>query len=404
MSARALLVASMLIVAVALTPMPEPVVSVADTNGSFPEALALLKGGGTLYVPSGEWLSPPLNLSSNLTLYLAANAIVKANTSAHWPLIAPLSTYGQGHDHPGPRWQPFIGGWDVHGLTIGGENGTIDGSGGYWWARSLLNETHTRPSLFECVRCTDLVLDNVTVRNSGFWTIHPVLSRRVTARRLTVLNPNIGMNTDGFDPDSTSDVLLEDSFFSTGDDAVAIKAGWDCAGYGPDGAPSTNITIRNLSVWGGGGGISIGSEMSGGVAGVLVEHVHLAHGSYGIQVKTGATRGGFVRDIMLRNITIDRVKKAAVQIDADYGFANPWCGDDPVRVPPLVSNITLSNVRASDTWKTSLHLMGQNDTPTTGVHLVDVTFDKAVFDCLGGVAGSAVRVSPQPPAECGLVG
>merc|ERR1712070_1333271 len=112
------------------------------------------------------------------------------------------------------------------------------------------------------------------------------------ASRITVLNPTTGQdlvvpNTDGFDPDSTSDVLLEDSYFHVNDDAVAIKAGWDCAGYNL-GVPSDNITIRNISVWHGGGGISIGSEMSGGVSNVHVSNVLLRHGSYGLYLKCGS--------------------------------------------------------------------------------------------------------------------
>ena len=107
--------------------MPEPIVSVADFG--FIGALALLKDGGTMYVPPGTWHSPPLNLTSNLTIYLAANATMQADPDANWPLVEPLSTYGRGHDHPGPRWAPFLGGTGVVGLTIGGENGTIDGSG-----------------------------------------------------------------------------------------------------------------------------------------------------------------------------------------------------------------------------------------------------------------------------------
>ena len=86
-------------------------------------------------------------------------------------------------------------------------------------------------------------------------TIHPVLGRRLTARRIAILAS--GPNTDGFDPDSTSDVLFEDSYIANGDDMVAIKAGWDCAGY-ENGVPSDNILIRNVTQWGGGGGISLG--------------------------------------------------------------------------------------------------------------------------------------------------
>jgi len=192
-------------------------------------ALDLLRpAGGTLLVPKGVWQCPPMNLTSNTVVYLEGGATLKANTSANWPLYGPLSIYGQGHDHPGPRRAPFLGGFDVMNVTIGGEDGTIDGSGFFWWREGDFGkqEKYTRPSLFECVRCADLTMQDVTFSHSSFWTIHPVLSRRVTARRIKVLNPATVPNTDGFDPDSTSDVLLEDSYFHVNDDAIAIKGAW----------------------------------------------------------------------------------------------------------------------------------------------------------------------------------
>ena len=384
------------------TPKPEPVVSLA--NHSCGGALEQLgPAGGTLLVPKGVWKCGPMNLTSHTVLYLESGATLKADTGADWPLYGPLSIYGQGHDHPGPRRAPFLGGFGVQNLTIGGENGTIDGSGFHWYAAGGFGkfEKYTRPSLFECVGCTDLDMRAVTFAHSSFWTIHPVLSRRVTARRITVLNPITVPNTDGFDPDSTSDVLLEDSYFHVNDDAIAIKAGWDCAGMRV-GVPSNNITIRNLSVWHGGGGISIGSEMSGGVSNVRVDGALLQHGSYGLQVKTGDTRGGFVENITLNNITIVGALKNAIRVDAFYGFANPSCGAPPKRVPPVVRNIAMTNV-VTRRSNLSLHLAGLLDAPSTNISLVNVSFDDRTFsDCYGGIQGVAVNVSPRPPAACGL--
>ena len=387
------------------TPQPAPVISLA--NHSCTGALAALRaaGGGTFFVPKGKWLCPALNFTNNTVIYLAAGATLKADTESEWPLLAPLDIYGQGHDHPGPRRAPFLGGFDVVNLTIGGENGTVDGSGLFWFAQGGFgkHEKYTRPSLYECVRCEDLVMQDVTFAHSSFWTIHPVQSRRVTARRITVLNGLAVPNTDGFDPDATSDVLLEDSYFHVNDDAIAIKAGWDCANDGPGAVSSNNITIRNLSVWHGGGGISIGSEMSGGVSNVRVEGATLQHGSYGLQIKTGATRGGFVKNVSVDNVTIVGALKNAVRIDAFYGFANPSCGTPPARRPPAVDNIKISNVVTMRS-NLSLHLSGLLDVPTTNVNLINVSFDDRTFaECYGGLTGRAVNVRPEPPAECGLL-
>jgi polygalacturonase len=311
----------------AATPKPSPIISLADF--SCLDALAKLSnGGGTLLVPTGVWLCPPLNLTSNTVVYLESGGILKADVKADWPSLQPLPNYRVSHDHPlqgKPRLAPFLGGFNVTNLTIGGGNGTIDGSGLWFYETPYINNQHTRPSLFECVYCTNMVLEDVTFANSSFWTIHPVLSNNLRASRISIINPTTGdpllvPNTDGFDPDSTSNVLLEDSYIAVNDDAVAIKAGWDCAGYkGVASLPSSNITIRNLTVWRGGGGISIGSEMSGGVSNVYVTNVLLQHGSYGIYVKTGDTRGGYVRNVTINNVTIVNALKKAVAIDAFYG-------------------------------------------------------------------------------------
>lgn len=395
------------------TPKPAPILSLAHFGCL--EALERLKeaGGGTFLVPSGVWPCPPMNLTSNTVVYLESGAVLKADVTSNWPSLLPLPNYRVSHDHPlqgKPRLAAFLGGFNVTNVTIGGENGTVDGSGHFWYAQGGYgkNESHTRPSLYECVYCSDLVLENVTFANSSWWTIHPVLSRRLRATRISIINPTTGdpllvPNTDGFDPDSTSDVLLEDSYIAVNDDAVAIKAGWDCAGYaGKAAAPSTNITIRNLVVWRGGGGISVGSEMSGGVSRIRVSNVLLQHGSYGIYVKTGSTRGGYVTDVEVDNATIVGALKKAISIDAFYAFPNPICGSPPPFVPTVVSGVHLSNIvsRASNL---SLHLAGLSTAPTTDVRLVNVTFeDKSFADCPGWVSGVAENVRPMPPASCGL--
>ena len=116
-----------------ITPQPPPVVSVAD-HGCVGTIKTLQQaGGGTFLVPKGVWKCPPLNLTNNTVVYLEEGATLKADTDAEWPLYAPLSIYGRGHDHPGPRLAPFLGGFHVGNITIGGENGTIDGSGFYWY-------------------------------------------------------------------------------------------------------------------------------------------------------------------------------------------------------------------------------------------------------------------------------
>lgn len=363
-------------------------------------------GGGTLLVPTGTWLTGPFNLTSNMTLFLASGATIQGSTNmTEWPLMPPMKSYGMGRDHPGPRHVSLLHGFSLHDVVIGGENGTVNGGGQFWWDRHRSGEEqHTRGHLFECMNCTQLLFQDVTFTNSPFWTVHPVFSRGVTARRLTILNDHYSPNTDGFDPDSTSDVLLEDSFFSTGDDGVAIKSGWDCYGVAV-GIPSSNITIRNLTVISPtSAGVCIGSEMSGGVSDVYVSQSTFINCSTGIRIKSGRDRGGYVRDIHYNDIQISNSNSAAIMVNAFYGGSPVGCPATQQYPPPSISALTFSNIQVTANIGNSMQLSGLLDTPTEGVSVVNVSFaGNATYSCQGGVSGHATTLTPIPPAACGLL-
>ena len=142
--------------------------------------------------------------------------------------------------------------------------------------------------------------------------------------------------------------------------------------------------------------------MSGGVSNMHVSGALLQHGSYGIEIKTGDTRGGYIRNVTIENVTIINALKKAVSIDAFYGFPNPICGTPAPVVPTIVDGITIANV-ASSASNLSLHLAGLKAQPTTNIRLINVTFDdKSFADCPGWVSGSAENVKPVPPSSCGL--
>ena len=201
-------------------------------------------------VPNGNksFVTGPFNLTSHFTLTVSEqNSIVASPDPSAWPLIDPLPSYGQGRDHKGPRRVPFIGAFNVSDVAVRGP-GTIDGNGKSWWKRHLDgSEKYTRGRLIETLWSDGVLLEELNLRNSPFWTVHPTYSSNIVARGLNIVNPDDAPNTDGFDPDSSINVTLIDSYFSVGDDGVAIKSGWDCFGIDYD-LPCKNILIRNLTV------------------------------------------------------------------------------------------------------------------------------------------------------------
>ncbi|KAJ8479690.1 hypothetical protein OPV22_023417 [Ensete ventricosum] len=199
------------------------------------------RGGTLLYIPPGVWLTGSFSLTSHMTLYLARGAVIKATQDTwSWPLADPLPSYGRGRELPGRRYVSFIHGDGISDVIITGENGTIDGQGDVWWNMWRQRSLHfTRPNLLEFKNSRDIIISNVVFQNSPFWNIHPVYCSNVVIKYVTVLAPYDSPNTDGIDPDSSSNVCIEDAHIATGDDLVAIKSG---GGY------IRNVTVVNVSM------------------------------------------------------------------------------------------------------------------------------------------------------------
>ncbi|KAG4956965.1 hypothetical protein JHK85_043345 [Glycine max] len=171
------------------------------------------KGGGQLNVPPGRWLTAPFNLTSHMTLFLARDAVILAvQDEKYWPLMPALPSYGYGREHPGPRYSSLIHGQNLVDVVITGHNGTINGQGQTWWTKyrqKLLN--HTRGPLVQILWSSNIVISNITLRDSPFWTLHPYDCKNVTVKKVTILAPvSHAPNTDGIDPGK---YLLQNAIF-----------------------------------------------------------------------------------------------------------------------------------------------------------------------------------------------
>ena len=355
-------------------------------------------GGGTLYVPDGDFLTAPFNMTSHMTLYLSGGATVRGPTTAQlgpspsfplWPIIPPMKSYGQGRDHPGPRRTSLIHGEDLTDVVVTSHPdhwGTIDGHGQPWWAaHKAKTETVTRGHLIEFMSSEHIEISNLNLRNSPFWTVHPVYSRHVVVRNIDIKAPHDSPNTDGVDPESSQDVLIENFTYEGGDDAIAIKSGWDCFGYRAN-LPCKNIHIRNVtSIWTRAAGCAIGSEMSGGMENITLTDCDFTHTGNGLYVKYSKVRGGYVKDIHFKNVLMGNITRAALSIDSGYGDNNPACGRVPKKMPVPVSNVTYTNItQASGTvCDYMIDFKGLSDSSISDVRLdgVHLNYGKAVQNC-----------------------
>lgn len=370
-------------------------------TAAFKAAVAAIEkaGEGQLTVPVGRFLTGPFNLTSHMTLWLTAGATILGTTDmAAYALIPPMPSYGQGRDYPGPRFEPLIGGYKLKDVAVMGGNGTIDGQGDGWWAaRKNGTLRHTRGHLIEFQHSRGIEVSWLTLRNSPFWTVHPFACQDVAARNLTVMNPWHSPNTDGFDPDSTKNVAIRDSYFSTGDDGVAIKSGWDCAGVSYN-VSSAHVFINNLTVISPtSAGVCIGSEMSGGVTNVTVVNSNMMSCAAAFRIKAARDRSAFVTDVLYENSTASGCDVVGMANDF-YGGRNPFCNSTWNPPPPVVDNIRYRNIQGGGNLA-AFDLEGLGDQPITRVSLDNVHIQSvAGFKC-ANVSGTAVDVAPKPCSQ-----
>jgi Glycosyl hydrolases family 28 len=250
--------------------------------------------------------------------------------------------------------------------------------------RRASKDVVTRGSLVEFMYSSHVRIYNIRLKDSPSWTVHIYDCDDVHIRECHVEAPLHSPNTDGWDPDSSRNVLIEDSTYIGGDDCVAIKSGWDC--FGIDyGKPSVNITLRNLTCSGSfAGGIALGSEMSGGIENVLGEFLHFpGYVNKPINIKTSNTRGGYVRNVTFRDIDVTGIlQQPAIHIDmliySNNGSQNPSCPANwtPPALPIIEDlffyrmNGTTAVFEGNETY----HIMAFDQSPISNMVMEDVYF------------------------------
>ncbi|MDE7097317.1 MAG: glycoside hydrolase family 28 protein, partial [Muribaculaceae bacterium] len=301
---------------------------VSDCRDAFTKAMkgADEMGGVNIMVPAGVYfMKGPLILQSNVSIELDEGAVLKFSSDPECYPVVNTSWEGTYLYN----YSPFIYGYRLHDVAIIGK-GTIDGNAMSTFAtwkpnqkiaqmRSrYMNHSGTdvservfgdgdwlRPHLIQFYDCRNVTLEGVKIINSPFWCVHLLMSENVICRSLRYDAKLV--NNDGIDPESSRYVLIENICFDNGDDNIAIKSGRDNDGW-TIAKPCENIVIRNC-YFKGLHGVVIGSEMSGGVRNVFVEDCDYAgYCKRGIYVKTNPDRGGYVKNLYVRNCRFDEVE------------------------------------------------------------------------------------------------
>jgi polygalacturonase len=360
-------------------------------------------GGGRVLVPAGTFLTGAIHLKSNVELHVAQGATLRFNTNpASYPIVF---TRWEGMELM--NYSPLIYAFEQKNIAITGR-GTLDGQGSEknWWpwkgrwggsiehgwkegmpdqvkARTALfhmaeqnvpvekrvfgEGSYLRPPFIQPYRCENVLIEDVRIRNSPFWNIHPVLCRNVTLRGVDVFGH--GPNNDGVDPESVDHMLIENCSFDTGDDCIAVNSGRNADGRRLN-VPSQNILVRNCRMREGHGGVVVGSQISGGARYVFAENCHMDSPNlwYAIRFKNNALRGGLLENFYYRDLEVGQVARAAITCDFNYeeGPNGPFI--------PRLRNVVVERLRVAKALRV-LDSQGLPQAPVDDLTLRDCQFD-----------------------------
>jgi polygalacturonase len=394
------------------------------------------KGGGTVIVPEGLWLTGPIVFKSNINLNLANGALLLFSDDKSKYPVAP-SIEGLNNR----MCQSPISGRNLENIAITGQ-GVLDGNGDAWravqkgkltesqWRKlvnsgGIVNEQGTewypsesyqkgmqrsnnqnvssitdesgwlaikdflRPRMVSFIRCKNVLLDGVTFQNSPSWCLHPLLCENVILSGVTVRNPWYSQNGDGLDLESCKNAVVYKCSFDVGDDGICIKSGKDADGR-KRGAPCENVIVSECIVYHAHGGFVIGSEMSGGVRNFDVSKCLFMGTDVGLRFKSLRGRGGIVENIYIRDINMLNIPNEAILFDLYYGGRAPGerAGDNngetqnkltPVtEETPVFKNIFIKNI----TCNGALRAMFFNGLPE--MNLKNISVENSTFTTTGG--------------------
>lgn len=367
------------------------------------------KGGGTVIIPSGDYDTGAITLKSDVNLCLEAEDTVLKFTKEinhdNYPLV--FAHYEGSKCY---NWSPLIYAHQQKNIAVTGK-GKLDGQADKetWWnwnttfnadgtttkpssadAKVLRKMTDEgvpaedrvfgeghflRPNFVQPIECENVLIEGVTIANSPMWELNPVLCTNFTARGVHI--DTHGYNNDGCDPENCNYVLIEDCYFNTGDDCIAVKAGRNRDGreLAEAGFPTQNLIIRNNTFADGHGGIACGSEMSGGIKNLFADNNTFDSPTlnYALRFKTNAERGGAIENVYLRNSTVKSVGNAVVHATMLYDVGRD--GD----YLPQFKNIKIENLK-SDGGQYGIFMEAFEEVPITGLVFKNVEITGAGKD------------------------
>ena len=366
---------------------------VTEDTAMLQAAILSCPAGGRVLIPAGDYVTGPLFLKSRITLEIAGGATLLLLTDrTRFPILPEvipaenpdgeiLMGLWEGNSENG--FASALTGIDVTDTAVIGE-GVIDGRGseGDWWIRPKEKRIAWRGNLIYTQRCARLLFQGLTFVNSPSWNLHPAYSEDLDFIDLQIRAPYDSPNTDGFDPESCRNVCLLGTEISVGDDCIALKSGKIRLGRKYH-RSCEDVEIAWCAMLDGHGGVTLGSEMAGGIRKVRVHHCYMKGNDRGLRVKTRRGRGkdGVIDDILFEKVQMDGVKMPLI-VNSMY-FCDPdghseWVQSrekKPVdETTPRIGEIRFEQVQADGCKACAGYVLGLPEKPVEHIALKDCTF------------------------------
>ena len=339
--------------------------------------------GDEIYIGSGTYYSYPWTLKNDLTITLDEGANIYFSTKLDDYLE---KTFIRFEGVECFSLHPLIYANHQDNITIQGR-GRIFGNGYAWWKFKKMQQESCnrlcyaeanhisledrvidlktsclRPDFIEIINGNNIILKDFTIQDSPMWMIHPVYCKNVHIHDITLYSD--GPNTDGIDPDSCENVLIENCTFNTGDDGIAIDSGLNEDGFRVN-VPCRNIEVRNCTFNKGHASVAIGSCISGGIEDIYIHDLLINGSERGIRIKSLPGRGGYVKNVRIENIQMKHIEKEAIDITMHY----PSSTSKPYStIPSIYDGFQFENIQIEKA-NTAISMIGLEDS-----HIKNVAF------------------------------
>ncbi len=323
--------------------------------------------GGTVLFPKGEYLSGAIHFTDHLRLHLEEGAVIRFSGDLNDYLPPVLGVFEGIRCYRPSALLHAEGKTDI---AITGK-GILDGNGEAWWdmvqytagVRHMLRSAEAgepvenrvystfadgvRPCFLEFLSCSRILLEDVTFRHSPMWTVHPTWSEEITVRGIRIDNPmedrfHHSQNTDGVNLDGCRNALVEGCTIYCGDDCVCMKSGKNADGRAA-GHVCENVEVRNCHFVRGIGGITMGSETSGGIRNLYCHDIDMKDICHGIWIKSTPERGAFVENLTYENISMEAVCCSGFCLTLGYDSK-----ENDGKFIPVIRNIHAENITMED--------------------------------------------------------